>query len=49
MEIVEHDDNDSDGLGDASTQDALLSDSEASKSISEENTVDTQPAGNDMY
>ena len=34
MAIVEHDDNDNDGLEDASTQDAILSDSEGGESVS---------------
>ena len=38
--MVEHDDNDNDGLEDASTQGAILSDSEGSKSVSEESAVD---------
>ena len=41
METVEHDVNDNDGLEDVSTQDAILSDSEGTISVSEESTVDT--------
>lgn len=40
-ERVEHDVNDNDGLEDVSTQDAILSDSEGTISVSEESTVDT--------
>ena len=53
MEIVEHYDNGNDGLEDGSTQDAILSDSEESESVSEESTTDAienrEPAGNDKY
>ena len=53
MEIVEHYDNGNDGLEDSSTQDAILSDSEESESVSEESTIDAienrEPAGNDKY
>ena len=50
---MEHYDNGSDGLEDGSTQDAILSDSEESESVSEESTIDAienrEPAGNDKY
>ena len=54
MEIVEHDDKDNDGLEDASTlQNAILFDSEDSKSVSEESTIDTienqESVGNNKY